>query len=233
MPSPDEQILRTWEANVRPWTQAVRAGAIASRVAVTNEAVLGAVRALQPRRVLDLGCGEGWMCHTLSTEGVHCVGVDAIAGLIEAARSGHPASGTPATYAAVPYAAVAAGALAERHAGAFDVIVCNFALFGAESVEALVAALPALLTRDGHFVVQTLHPVAANAGAPYADGWRDGSWAGFSSDFRDPAPWYFRTIGSWVALLHRCGFQLRALQEPVHPLTGAPASLLLVAAPRP
>ncbi len=233
MPSPDEQILRTWEANVRPWTQAVRAGGIASRVAVTNEAVLGAMRALHPRRVLDLGCGEGWICHTLAAEGVLCVGTDAIAGLIEAARAGHPVTGTPACYEVVPYADVAAGALADRHAGVFDVIVCNFALFGAESVEALVTALPPLLAPAGHFVIQTLHPAAASTDAPYSDGWRDGSWAGFSSDFRDPAPWYFRTIGSWVALLHRCGFQLRALQEPVHPLTGAPASLLLVAAPRP
>jgi hypothetical protein len=81
--------------------------------------------------------------------------------------------------------------------------------------------------------MQTLHPAAASMDAPYTDGWREGSWAGFSSDFRDPAPWYFRTIGSWVALLHRSGFQLTALREPVHPHTGAPASLLLVAEPRP
>ena len=226
----DDRILRTWHANVAPWTQAVRAGEIGSRVAVTNEAILATLRSLSPTSLLDLGCGEGWICHTLATEGVHTVGTDAIPGLVEAARAGHPAGGTPEEYHVCNYADIAAGALEATYRGAFNVIVCNFALFGEQSVAALLRSLPPLLANGGHLVIQTLHSVSASASAPYTDGWREGSWTGFSDAFTDPAPWYFRTIGSWVTLLHASGFQLREMREPLHPATGAPASLILVSA---
>jgi len=229
MPTHDERILHTWQANVAPWIRAVRAGEIASRVAVTNEAVLDCVRALRPMRLLDLGCGEGWLCHTLARDGVACVGVDAIAGLVDAARAAHPPDGVPGEYAVFRYEEIAAGAMQADHAARFDVIVCNFALFGETLVPALLRALPALLTPGGRFVMQTLHPWAASREVPYADGWRDGSWAGFSSDFTDPAPWYFRTIGSWMEVLAAAGLTVFRLQEPLNPESGAPASLLLTA----
>jgi hypothetical protein len=78
-------------------------------------------------------------------------------------------------------------------------------------------------------VIQTLHPVIAAGESPYADGWRQGSWTGFSDDFSDPAPWYFRTMESWVRLLRDSGFVLRELREPVHPISGKPASVIFVA----
>ena len=64
---------------------------------------------------------------------------------------------------------------------------------------------------------------------PYADGWRKGSWAGFSDAFTDPAPWYFRTLGTWIAVLHDAGLALVEMREPVDPKTGRPASVIFVA----
>ena len=79
--------------------------------------------------------------------------------------------------------------------------MCNFSLLGKESVDSLIAALPFYLDDTGYLIIQTLHPVAACGDNPYQDGWREGSWLGFSNDFSDPAPWYFRTVDSWSALL--------------------------------
>ena len=62
--------------------------------------------------------------------------------------------------------------------------------------------------RGGALIIQTLHPVVAVGDLPYVDGWRQGSWAGFSEDFSDPAPWYFRTTESWVRLLRKSGLRL-------------------------
>jgi hypothetical protein len=70
----------------------------------------------------------------------------------------------------------------------------------------------------------------ATADLPYVDGWREGSWAGFSSDFSDPAPWYFRTLESWKRLIADAGFQLLEMREPIHPVTGKPASVIFIAA---
>jgi len=92
-----------------------------------------------------------------------------------------------------------------------------------------VRRAPALINPGGSLVIQTLHPLVANGDEPYVDGWRQGSWAGFSNDFSDPAPWYFRTIESWVKLITSVALELVEMREPLHPETNKPASLILIA----
>jgi hypothetical protein len=81
-------------------------------------------------------------------------------------------------------------------------------------------------------IIQTLHPVAACGDAPYQDGWRAGTWRGFSSDFVDPAPWYFRTVETWQSLLKRCGFDLVETREPKAAQATVPSSIIWICKPR-
>ncbi len=220
-PLSDERVVSSWHRNAAPWSVAVRDGQIESRRLVTDQAVLAAIRSRSPRTVLDIGCGEGWLARALSGDGIGVIGVDVVPALIESARRAHP----DGDYRIVSYESIAAGTFDVR----VDLAVANFSLIGADAVDSLIRHVPSLLASRGHLIVQTLHPATAGGGLPYVDGWRPGSWAGFGPDFTDPAPWYFRTIESWVSLLARSGFVLRELREPVHPTTGNPASLLLVA----
>ncbi|WP_259724454.1 hypothetical protein [Synechococcus sp. CS-1332] len=61
---------------------------------------------------------------------------------------------------------------------------------------------------------------------PYEDGWREGSWSGFSPSFRTPAPWYFRTLESWSRLFRHHDLELKEMREPLDPLSGQPASVI-------
>lgn len=212
----DAAILESWSRNATPWTSAVRSGDIESRTLVTNAAIVEAVRARAPRTGVDLGCGEGWLVRALPE--VEMVGVDAIAGLVEQARA---ASG--GDFRVLSYEQIAAGELALSA----DVAVANFSLIGHEAVEGLFAAAPTYLRAGGTLIVQTVHPLIACGDAPYADGWRAGSWAGFSDDFQDAPPWYFRTISGWIALFERHGLRVVEMGEPLHPRTGKPVSLIL------
>jgi hypothetical protein len=110
----------------------------------------------------------------------------------------------------------------------FDVVVANFSLLGDESVQGLFRSIPSLLTPQGTFIIQTLHPAIACGEDPYIDGWRSGSWAGFSSDFTDPAPLYFRTLATWVQLYAESGLRLTEIREPLHAQSGKPASVILL-----
>ena len=111
----------------------------------------------------------------------------------------------------------------------FDLAVANFSLFGKRGVEDLIYTIKRKLTSSGSLVIQTLHPKTACASFPYKDGWRDGSWSGFSSDFANPAPWYFRTLESWESLLLHYGMQLDKIIEPTDPVTGMTASVIFIA----
>ena len=192
-------------------------GEIESRRLVTNQAIIDAVRSCAPRTGIDIGCGEGWLARSL--DGIDMIGVDVAPGLIEQARK---AGG--GDFRVMSYEQLAAGALKV----AVDVAVCNFSLIGKESVEGVFGAARSFLKPHGKMIVQTLHPLMACGDAPYRDGWREGSWAGFSTNFTDPPPWYFRTIESWIALYVRNGLRLLDVREPVHPVTGKPVSILLI-----
>jgi 2-polyprenyl-3-methyl-5-hydroxy-6-metoxy-1,4-benzoquinol methylase len=213
----DATVIDAWSKNTDPWTAAVRSGEIESRTLVTNQAIIDAVRSRAPATALDIGCGEGWLVRAL--DGVDMIGVDVVAGLVD--RAGQAGGGD---FRVLSYEQIAAG---ELHAQV-DAAVCNFSLIGKESVEGVFRAARSLLNPTGAFIVQTLHPLAACGDAPYRDGWREGSWAGFSDDFADPPPWYFRTLESWVALFSENGLRLLELREPVHPATGKPMSIVLI-----
>jgi 2-polyprenyl-3-methyl-5-hydroxy-6-metoxy-1,4-benzoquinol methylase len=214
----ETDIVQSWHQNAEAWTHTVRSGHIESRRLVTDNAMVDAVLAKQPGLVLDLGCGEGWLVRALNALGIHAMGVDAVPALIQQARE---AGGE---FHVVSYEDITAG----RTSLKADVLVCNFALLGKESVEDLLAALPALLEGDGRFIVQTVHPLIACGEQAYADGWRQEEWSGFGRAFPSPAPWYFRTLASWIALFAKSGWRLCEMREPLHPGTGKPASVIFI-----
>jgi 2-polyprenyl-3-methyl-5-hydroxy-6-metoxy-1,4-benzoquinol methylase len=218
----DQRIIASWNTNATPWTSAVRERRIESRRLVTDQAIVDAVVSRAPSTVIDIGCGEGWLARTLSQRGIRVLGLDAVTALIEQAQA---AGG--GEFRVASYEEIAGGAIPVRA----DLLVCNFSLIGKESVEGLMRAVPGLLTPRGTLVIQTLHPIVACGDLPYRDGWRAGSWQGFDAAFTDPAPWFFRTLGSWIALLARHRLRVIEMLEPLHPSTSQPASVIFVTAP--
>jgi len=208
---------RSWEANASAWSGAVRERRIPSRRAGTDRAVVDAVLQSGARRVLDLGCGEGWLARSLALAGCTVVGIDASAPLIDAANA---AGG--ATFAVMTYAELAATLAMD----AFDAVVFNFALLD-EDLQAPLRAAHARLRPHGTLIVQTVHPWSARGDGPYADGWRLETFAGFGDGFVEPMPWYFRTLDSWATVVDGAGFRIDRWNEPVHPATREPLSLLI------
>lgn len=219
---PVEDLKQSWHVNAVAWTRAVREQQIESRRVASDAAIVQAALARAPQRVLDVGCGEGWLCRALAGHGIEVVGVDASAPLVEAAiRAGG------AIYHALSYAELVS---APSQFGRFDAVVCNFALLEAE-LGPLLGALRSMLRPGGVLLIQTMHPWVAVGDAPYRDGWRTETFASFGPGFVEPMPWFFRTLESWVAALCASGWRIQELHEPRHPQTGQPVSLLLVASP--
>jgi 2-polyprenyl-3-methyl-5-hydroxy-6-metoxy-1,4-benzoquinol methylase len=218
-PNKDREIIDSWHKNAAPWIIAIQEHQIESRQLVTDRSIVDAVVRQNGKTILDLGCGEGWLTRELSARGMEVLGVDIVPMLIDRAMIMSTDRFKLATYAEI-----AAGKLAEK----FDVVVANFSLFGDESVTDLFRSIPLLLNPQGSLIVQTLHPMIACGDLAYLDGWRSSDWAGFSDDFTDPAPWYFRTLATWIKLYRTHGLTLTEICEPLHPQTGKPAAVIFV-----
>ncbi len=215
----DKNIIDSWKKNSEPWIDAVQENQISSRLLVTNRAIIDTILSVSPETVLDIGCGEGWLARELSFSDILVSGLDVVPQLVREAKKF-----IKGNIYLMAYEEISDKKIIER----YDVAVCNFSLLGKESVDHIFEVIPKILNRDGYFIVQTLHPHMSGEKYKYADGWREGSWSGFSSSFQDPPPWYFRTIDSWVELFSKNDLELVALKEPTHPKTGQIASLMMV-----
>ena len=213
-----DALLASWSANAGAWTDAVRERRIASRREVTDAAIVEAVLRHRPRRVLDVGCGEGWLCRALAGEIETITGIDGSPELIESARASGGADFRCVDYGRLIEAPEAAGS-------GYDLIVCNFALLD-DRVAALLAALARIAAPGGRLVIQTVHPLAVEP--PYTDGWRTERFAGFGDAPWAAMPWMFRTLGSWLATFAPA-WRIAALEEPRVADAPLPASLLMVA----
>lgn len=221
MSNHDTLIAESWLNNANAWVDAVREGRIPSRRAGTDAAAVSAILDSKPRRVLDAGCGEGWLSRSLAQQGIQVTGFDGSEALIERARELGGADYLNVTYDEFVARPAAAGS-------DFDVVVFNFSLFAEDIVPTLLAARDALRT-GGNLVIQTVHPFNDAQDEPYVDGWRLETFTTMSPDFETPMPWYFRTMETWLRSVVRAGFFLKELREPVNPETGKPLSLLLIA----
>ena len=225
MSSESDHLRRSWVANSSAWCEAVREQRIESRRLVTDAAIVSAILEQQPRRVLDVGCGEGWLARALSSHGIDVTGIDGSAPLIEAAQ----ALGGGATFVVMSYEELVRdpSLLGAR----FDTSVANFSILD-DRAEELLRALRPVLARDGRVIVQSVHPVVAGDGAgdgDYADGWRTETFDAIPGEWSESMPWYFRTLGSWVRVFANAGYSLTEIREPMYPDRARPASIIFIA----
>lgn len=107
----DRQVIISWQNNASPWIAAVREQQIESRRLITDAAIVQAVLDCQPSTVLDIGCGEGWLAHTLVEHGMQVLGVDVVAELVDAANAERSHHLGNCEFRVMSYEEIAAGGL--------------------------------------------------------------------------------------------------------------------------
>lgn len=60
----ERKLAESWIANTDAWTESIRQQQRESRKIATDQVVIDAIQARNPKRVLDIGCGEGWLSGT-------------------------------------------------------------------------------------------------------------------------------------------------------------------------
>jgi 2-polyprenyl-3-methyl-5-hydroxy-6-metoxy-1,4-benzoquinol methylase len=204
-----EEVKKTWEKNALEWIRLMEEEMITSRK-FTNPAIIESILDQNPEKVLDLGCGEGWLVRELSHSGISCTGIDASTLLIENAQTKGKQN-----FLAISYEEIIENPKIQGIP--FDAIIFNFSLFLKEETEVLLKSLKVNLSPKGYIFIQSIHPTYLFKNSlPYKSQWIADSWAGLNGDFTDPHPWFLRTFSDWIKLFNTCGLELISLKEPTN-----------------
>jgi 2-polyprenyl-3-methyl-5-hydroxy-6-metoxy-1,4-benzoquinol methylase len=158
-------------------------------------AVLKALRELGPRRVLDIGCGNGWLSAQVAKAGITVTGIDFTPSGIERAKASFPDLELLVHDAGEP--------LPDALRGQFDVVL------SAEMIEhlflprTLFARAREALVPEGHVVITTPYHGYLKNLALAITGKFDHHWA-VSSDFGHINFFSERTLAE---LARQCGFE--------------------------
>ena len=208
----EETLHEAWESNALEWTRAVRENVIPSRNRVTNAAILEAIMRCRGECVLDLGCGEGWLCRELFRLGWKTWGVDSSPTLIKLAEENGPGRYHCGSYLELDTL---------FQANSFDLVVANFSLLGEQSAETALTKTRALLKPEGVFLIQTLNPKTLNH-----TGWQTETWESLGTLRCSPSPWYSRTLQGWTELFDSCQWKMEEALWPRHPADPEPSSVI-------
>ena len=196
----DRQILTSWRKSGSQWIQIVDTGQIVSRAEATNAAILSAITALSPSSLLDVGCGEGWLCRAAAQNGMRCTGIDAVAELIDRAIEKGGADYLVASYEALVNRDLLLN-------DTYDLVVFNFSLFAKQLTGDILAAMIGHLNTAGHLLIQTVHPDHIDYSSKGRSHWVTEHWNGFSEECV-PFDWYFRIQSDWDEVFEKSGLKL-------------------------
>lgn len=222
----DEDLARGWDGVAEWWLPRCNPRGDLNREWVIDPVLLDFVGELKDRRVLDAGCGTGYLSRRLAQEGAIVVGVDFSRGLLAFARREEMASPLGVTYhegdlAEVPF----------LEDGSFDVAVSNMVLQDVRRYREAVAEIFRVLRPGGRFVFSLTHPAFDRPPARWVheppDSARVEDRQLLLSDYfernaiywapsgKPPAIGFHRPLRDYFEALHDAGFVVHRLEEPL------------------
>ncbi|MEM7368840.1 MAG: class I SAM-dependent methyltransferase [Bacteroidota bacterium] len=214
----DAQILHAWRQNGPQWIRLIEEELIPSRQAGTNEAIIQAILRLHPHTLLDVGCGEGWVCRELTRHEIDCTGIDGVKELVEYAREKGSGRFLLASYQDLIHQKLLLQ-------DTYELILFNYSLFGAKETEEILRCVRTHLTEDGNILIQTIHPQNPLFAQTKAQ-WIQEDWKNFQENCH-PYQWYFRDEAAWHKLFDACGLRIVWSESVYLPHSSDPFSLLL------
>lgn len=143
----------SYSLNADYWSRIIRGGLDRYRTGLTNHAMLTAAGDVTGRKVLDAGCGEGYLSRLLAVRGASpVVGVDLCPELIDAARAQAADDELNIRYEVADVAAL------PLDDATVDLVVANHVLNDLEDPAPAIAEFGRVLRSGGRAVALLLHP---------------------------------------------------------------------------
>jgi ubiquinone/menaquinone biosynthesis C-methylase UbiE len=141
-----------YDQNADFWVQIIRGNRDRYRTELTNPALLDSVGPVNGMRVLDAGCGEGYLTRKLALSGANALGVDSSRNLIDAARHLVPSGANSPAFEVQDVNNL------RLDSDSFDLVVCNHLMNDLPDPTSPIQEFSRVLRPGGRLAVLMLHP---------------------------------------------------------------------------
>ena len=223
----DETDGEAWDRVVDGWSEGYTELGDVNRRYVIDLTLLGILGKVNGRRILDAGCGNGYLCRLLSRRGAIMVGVDVSRRSIEIAEAHERKEPMD-----IEYHVGSIHDLSMFNDGTFDAVVSNLVLQDLQDIDRAMKELHRVLRPRGRLIFSMMHPCFYSPVRGWVrkpvDSDRKEDWLYWKVDryfdrvteewnYHDLPPVYsfHRTLSDYFGALNEAGFTMTNLEEPV------------------
>jgi SAM-dependent methyltransferase len=216
----NDEAIRRWAQFPREVLDAMNPDGDFSKRHLLNPELLRMMGEVRGRRILDAGCGHGYLSRMLAARGARVTGVEPAQALFDYATEKEAAQPLGIRYVQADLCRL------PDLGGPFDAVVATMVLLDIPDWTGAMKACAGALAPGGLFVFSVNHPCFEQL----APSWREhGEYRvrEYFAEYEIPGPYgasFHRTLSAYLNELGRLGCQLRELAEPaLDPATAAAA----------
>ena len=218
-----------WNSGAEDWAQNVRAGKDVFRNLYSLPAFLGFIGELRGKKVLDVGCGEGYNTRIFAQQGARAVGVDLSKEMIRLAQEEERKTNLGIQYFNASWTDLSL--LKDE----FDVVLSTLALMDGPGYEEALREMYRALKPGGDLFFSVIHPCFLPPGYTNLKDMNGVSTHRVINNYFKEGPWeftwhlyadksdsrsitstsYHRTLSTYINSLLKAGFILKEIGEPV------------------
>jgi 2-polyprenyl-3-methyl-5-hydroxy-6-metoxy-1,4-benzoquinol methylase len=207
-PISNEEVIRAWSAIQNEQDAFGNEGDLARKY-LLNPAIFALLGEVAGKRVLDAGCGQGYLCRLLARKGAKVTGLEPAESWYRYAVQREEQERLGITY-------LQADLSLWQAESSFDAVVCNMVLMDIPDYSAAMENCVRCLKPGGSFIFSLLHPCFEEPGAEWL---RRGSVEvrEYLSEYTKEQRFgtlFHRPLSSYLNLVIQCGCQLQHVIEP-------------------
>jgi len=201
-----------WKKNADFWIKIIRENLDPYRVKVTNKAILETLKGKKNLRILDAGCGEGYICRALTKQGHRVSGIDFCPKLIKTAQDLEKKKPLSIKYFVGDFRKT------NFPSSYFDVILSHQAINEVKNPEKAFKEFSRILKKKGKLILLFLHPCFEIDPKIYFQKVKIKKPYYLVSGIKSPSSYFYLhlPISEWIELLTESRFLIKRVEEP-HP----------------
>lgn len=203
---------KEWKKNANFWLKIIRENLDPYRLKITNNAILKPLKGEKNLKILDAGCGEGYLSRLLAERGHKVWAIDFCPKLIEATKELEKKNPLGIKYFLGDFRKT------NFPSSFFDAIISHQTINEIENPERAFKEFARILKKRGKLILLFLHPCFEVDSKEYFRKIKIKKPYYLVSGIKSPSPYFYLhlPLSEWIKILVTSGFSIKNIEEP-HP----------------